>query len=551
MYYRQRKSRVGTAFPPVHQITTIPASVGGVNALDSLMMMPPQDCIYCFNLMPSEYGQRVRAGYQEWATNMTGAVRTVLPYESSTQSFANDRLWAVTSEGLYDVTNSTSTPVLDANATFTVTGDGTQAGFGVHAEWTDDSAEHYLFYADAENGIWQYTENPDEWSRPVWLQPDPADPDNLTLPFPVADVAFVAVHKQRIWVILKDSTDAWYSPVASVAGTFRKFTFGAKMEHGGFLQGLFTWSVDGGDGLNDYLVGVSRGGDVLVYRGSDPALTDWELVGSWFIGETPRSRRIAYEVGSDMYILSVFGISSIRDLLQGVNTNELRNSPSAKVNRFLRADVIAGKDLSEWQLTQNPSDGFFQIVTPRPGLGAYVQYAQNINTKAWGFWEGVPMTCADSWNGDYYFGAAGGILYVYTGDQDGVLIDRSGGVPVNFRSLTSFQSPDGEHGTWHQVGVIRGIGVLTGSVSVTIKAIYDYDIDAIVPAPPAVPTASGSLWDSAIWDADTWGGGVTGGSVERGTLGFGRVVAIAISGQSIGRGNLVGYDYSYRKGNFL
>ena len=65
MYARQRTlSRYGKAAQPTAQSMTVPAPVGGINAYDSLMQMPPNDCIYAYNLMPVEYGLRLRKGYE-------------------------------------------------------------------------------------------------------------------------------------------------------------------------------------------------------------------------------------------------------------------------------------------------------------------------------------------------------------------------------------------------------------------------------------------------------------------------------------------------------
>jgi hypothetical protein len=115
MVYRTNRGRLGAAFKPTVQVQSIPASVGGVNKLDALMRMPLEDCIYTYNLMPVERGLQLRKGYREWATGAgTGEVRTLLPYESPSQSSAQDRLWAVTNEGIYNVTSfSETTPTKD------------------------------------------------------------------------------------------------------------------------------------------------------------------------------------------------------------------------------------------------------------------------------------------------------------------------------------------------------------------------------------------------------------------------------------------------------
>ena len=459
-YIRQRTlGRYGKPVQPDIQAYTFPASVGGVNAVESLMLMPPQDCLYTFNLMPSEYGMRLRKGYRQWATGCVESpqraenvdVHSIIPFESNIQNAANDRLFAVTAEGIWDVTLfNTITPFQEV--TFAQTED--PSGYGVWCEFTGDSAGsglrgHYLFYADGLNGIWQYEEATDAWQQPLssngsgdnsappaagsWYYRNSAVADNdvtninYYLGFSVDDVAFVMVFKQRIWVILEDEDDAWYLPVASVAGELKRFTFGSKMPHGGNLQGLYNWTVDGGDGVDDMLVALSRGGDVIVYQGEDPEITPdgssvgpWSTRGAWFIGETPQSRRLAIDYGPDLYLLSTFGLTSLSDLLRGQPLTG--QTPSRKINRFLRADVEQGKNESAWQLVSHPADGFLQIITPKPAQTPYVQYNMNMQTGAWGFWEGVPIFGGDSWNGDYFMGGPNGVVYINDGTLDGTEI---------------------------------------------------------------------------------------------------------------------------------
>ena len=468
-YQRQRTlGRYGRPNQQTLQPFTFPACITGVNAVDSLMQMPATDCLYTYNLMPAEYGMRLRKGYREWAINCiqdtdpqtapNQDVRTIIPFESNIQDPANDRLFAVTPEGIWNVTlfNDTAPDhvVSDADGWLQKTD---PAGFGVFTEFTGDAAGdglrgHYLFYADGLNGVWQYEEALDAWERPFakggnapqgqtpatdppagWYyrnlqQPDSTQSDYY-LAFPVDNVAFVMVHKQRIWVILEDEDDAWYLPTASVAGELKLFTFGSKMPHGGNLMGLYNWTVDGGDGVDDFLVAVGRGGDVIMYSGEDPEITPdgssigpWQTKGTWFIGETPASRRLATAWGPDLFILSTYGLTSLMNMLQGSPIQS--TSPSKKVNRFLRVDVENGKDLYDWQLTIHPADGFMQIVTPKPAQTPYIQYNMNLQTAGWGFWEGVPIHCGFSWNGDYFMGGNDGVVWINDGVLDGTEIAK-------------------------------------------------------------------------------------------------------------------------------
>jgi len=571
---RKPTSRYGQPVPPTVQAASLPASTGGVNAYDPLVTMPPADCIYTFNLMPSEYGLQLRKGYREWSQGIEGSVRTLIAYDSASEDPSKDRLWAVTEFGIWNVTISSGAltyTVVTEISDIVVTEDGLDtvitegaappeqdvvfsenddpAGYGVYTEWTNDASTHYLFYADALNGIYQYTEA-GGWAVPTgWTYDDPDNP-GTPLPFPVEDVCFVMAHKLRIWVILENSDDAWYSPIASVAGDFTKFTFGAKMPHGGYLQGLWTWSLDGGNGVDDFLVGVSRGGDVLVYKGSDPSLPDWQQVGAWFVGETPNSRRLVNEHGSDMYILSTYGVTSLRDLLQGSVAYENRSSPSAKVNRFLRADIQNSKDRYGWQMTSYPGDGFLQIITPPPSNTPFLQYNQTTSTQAWGFWRGVPALCGVTWNGHYFMGGEG-VVYLYDGVLDGTTLDGEVGQPIQFQIMTSFQAPNNNHATYKRSGVIRTVGVISGTIALSVKAIFDYNVAATVQPPPPAANTGENLWGIGVWNSSVWGYGLTGRSYPAATLGYGRVMAIAMAGSATSRITVAGWDVMYTEGGLL
>jgi hypothetical protein len=397
------------------QSFTFPASVGGINTLSALMGMEVTDCIQAHNCMPSEYGLRLRRGYQEWATIPTGKeIRSIIPYEGQDVLASEDRCWAVTEDGIYNVTlKGDHNPDLDQ--AFATQSDA--AGFGTSVEFTNDTSERFLFYADEENGLFEYSEGTGLWTVPTIVGPD------------VTNVAFVTTWKNRLWLIERSSGDAWYLDPDSKSDNATEFTFGSKFQHGGDLIGIWNWTIDGGDGIDDFLVAVGRGGDVLVYQGVDPNVAagspgGFGLVGSYFIGELPESRRVAAEYGGQLYILSTFGVISVSDLLQGVAPLDPGKTPSAKINRGLRDLVEQGKDDRQWSLNIYPSDGFLQIVMPydftKPSLAA--QFNQNLMTTAWGQWRNVPVNCANPWSGKYMMGSHDGIVWQYEGELDGTTL---------------------------------------------------------------------------------------------------------------------------------
>jgi hypothetical protein len=504
--------------------------------------MPGEDCIYTYNLMPVERGLQLRQGYREWATGAgTGDVRTIISYESPSQSAANDRLWAVTKEGIYNVTSfSETTPTKDV--TFGTTTD--PAGFGVYCEFTNDASDHFLFFADALNGIHQYKEGTG-WSVPAgWTYADGGGA------FPVADVVFVMVHKLRIWVILEDSDDAYYLPVSSISGTLTKFTFGSKMDHGGDLMGLWSWTVDGGAGVDDMLVGVSRGGDVMVYQGQDPSLDDFWMIGNWFIGRTPNSRRLVASYGSEIYVLSTFGVTALKDLLSGVSADTLRNSPSYKINRALRLAILQDSSSQEWALNIHPADGFMQVVAPYASNAEPIMYNQNLTTQAWGYWEGVPILCGASWKGEYYMGSASGVTQQYFGVLDGTTLAGAAGEPVEYRTLTSFQ-PLTNHASFKRAGFIRTLAISSDIESFNTRAVWDYEENSAIPQSTAPLGTYGAIWDTDTWDNAIWDATTEGRSYPKGALGLGRTFAIAMRGQANVRIEVIGWDVMFTEGGLL
>ena len=536
MVYSRRPGRLGTAPQATIQPMTVPASIGGVNALNSLMQMPPSDCIYTYNLMPSEYGMRMRKGYREWSTGCPSDVHTLIPYDHQRGDQAKDRLFAACAEGIYNITLfGTTAPVQEV-----AFGDNSiGAGYGVFTNFTTGADDILVLYADENNGLHQYDGDSFAWSIPAIQNVDPAD------------IAFVTTHKQRVWMIEQGSADAWYLGVDAVAGPATKFNFGSKFKHGGRLMGLWSWTVDGGDGVDDFLVAVSRSGDVLVYYGSDPSQPDWSLRGSYFIGEIPNSRRVAVERGAELYILSTFGLVSVRDLLNGVYHADTAEGSAAKIARLLRGNVVALVEERDWQMVVHPADGFMQIITPWATVdGNPEQYVMNILTDAWGWWRGVPALCGENWLGEYFLGAPDGVVYIHDGVLDGTKLDGTIGVPIEWRTLTSFQ-PYGEHGQYLKAELVRTVGVVSGVVSLNIRAIYDYNIGELIKAPPSPLVSGTNVWDTGLWDVDLWDSGSVGDNVKLGAAGIGRTMAIGSRGFAEARITIIGWDVMFQQGGLV
>lgn len=553
--YRQRTLGVlGRAQKPAVRSMQIPACVGGINALSSLAQMPLEDCILAFNLMPSELGMELRKGFREWANEIGGAgteeeVRALVFFNGQQADHSDDAIFAMTPQGIYNVTLFNT---VDPTAVFTwaVTG-GAKAGYGSFTNFANDAEDHFIYYADVENGLHEYDAETTTWTAVTGLTVDNG------LGVQVAwglegDVTYVTGHKLRLWLTVDDSGDAWYLPVESNAGEVFKFTFGSKFSHGGYLMGLWSWSYESTQGIEDYLVAISRAGDVLIYKGSDPTQIDWILVGSYFIGEVTSSRNIAMNYGSEMYVLSTYGLTNLSDLIKGVEAYQLGASPTTKIARILRRDLFDEKESKDWGMAINATGGFLQIHGPydpaRPDEA--LQYNQNLLTQAWGIWRGVPVQSAAFIEGNYYMGTQVGQVLINDGTIDGTLLDGTLGQPVDFEVLTAF-NPGDNPSQYKNVGFIRTVGILEGQAAISVIPIYDYAIQDSAPPPVPISATNLTRWDIGVWDVDNWDFAITGSSVVTGGVGWGRVVAVSLRGSSDLSIIVTGWDLMYTPGGLL
>ena len=135
------------------QITRMPAPFKGIDARSPLAAASLDVCIYCYNLVPQDGGLGLRKGYRERQIDLDDgngiSVNTIVPYDGLEADGSEDRLFAVTNEGIWDVTDQGGTPEL--KVTF---GNQTKdAGFGPSATFVTDAGDRYLAYADSLNGL--------------------------------------------------------------------------------------------------------------------------------------------------------------------------------------------------------------------------------------------------------------------------------------------------------------------------------------------------------------------------------------------------------------
>lgn len=518
-----------------------PAPVGGVNAIDGLASPMFQDAIYAFNMVPSQYGMKVRDGYTEWCTNVgDGGVRTIIPYVSTLA--AQDKLFAAAEDGIYDVTASSASP--SSVLTFVTADD--DSGYGQYVNFINIGGSKFILYCDETNGYHLYTQATDTWAAVAAGtsagQIDGVDP---------GDFCFVMIWKSRVWFVQKDTGDAWYLPVGQVTGKVTKFNFSNKFKQGGYLVGLWNWTVDGGEGIDDYLVAISSAGDVVVYKGTDPdTAATFDQRGVYYIGPTPAGRRCAGSFGGELYLLSSYGLVPISKLMSGQVVIDTSILVSRKITPLINIDMAQSRTMTGWEVKLLPSQNLLMVSTPKLDNFDYIQYVQSLDTRGWALYRDFPYDTGDSWNGTFYVGTADNRVLIHSGTLDNVtLATPTEGDEIEFSILTWYQDLN-TSGQNKITQFIRPTFIAEAVPAYGVLARYDYDLTEALAVPiPSTPT--GDVWDVAVWDTAVWGVGVITSNLLSGGSGMGRSVAIALRGTSSAKTTLVRFDLTFTFGNVL
>lgn len=534
-----------------HKLESYPAPVGGWNARDSYAAMPPTDAITLVNWLPDVGGIRCRKGYSEWATDMVDPIGTVMGYFPPTEAFSAaefiptpsevpGELFACTDGDIFDVTASTDA----ATSVVTLSGNA-NAGWFSHTQMSNSGGSWLLACSEADG---YYTYDGTTWTKRVAGasagQINGVDP---------ATLCFVTLFKRRPWFIQKNTTKAWYLPVDSISGTIAAFDFGPLFKHGGHLAYLANWTIDAGEGIDDFLVVVSSSGDVLVYKGTDPAsASTFALQGSWYVGQIPVGRRAFTQYGGDLLILSTEGLFPLSYVTRGgAGTLQATNKEyTSKIRGEIGKDLQYSFALQGWQMLLHPSERILLVNVPDYSASVSRQYAMSTVFNEWGLHEGVPIFCLGSHAGYSFAGTQDGrVLLIFSGQLDNVLYGTSTGSGVSGRIIPAFSTFGAPSLEKHMLMVrCNFLAADTPGIEVNVNVNYN------LAQPTATPTygdSGNAQWDTAVWDTSKWAGAQRPYSVWASVNGIGFAAAATLNTLTLAGSVMTSIDYMYEVGGPL
>lgn len=479
------------------QVVSRPAPVGGLNARDPYAAMPAGDAKTLLNLIPDVGGLRVRPGYREWAINVPSdaAVRSVHAYEdiTFTSVVASDPpvtipggLFAVTDSDILDITDTTNAPA----SVYTLSG-STGAG-QAYSTMFSNGAGQFLILCSEEDGFLKY-------DGTTWAAGSTTGVSPGNLVYPLA-------WKRRLWFVERDSTSAWYLGLDAISGAATEFDFGPLFKHGGYLAYLASWTIDAGEGIDDLLVAVSSSGDVLVYKGTNPA-SDFGLVGSWFIGQIPVGRKGHCQYGGDLLLLSLDGLFPMSFVTRG-GTSLLQASSkeyASKIKALFNQELRLAAGTVGWAMFLHPSERILVVTVPTYNGLPEKQFVLNTTLNAWCQFDNIPVLSTCFAYGYSFAGTDDGrVLLLFTGAYDNVAYGESVGEAIYSvvqPASEYFENPIGTK----QFLMIRPLFLSMDKPVVTAGIVTDFAASARKTSDILYRNVEvGAIWDVGLWDEGVW-----------------------------------------------
>jgi hypothetical protein len=465
-----RRSQVPTSRHLVSTSQSVPAPIWGWDALNPVAKMPPDHAIRLVNWFPQTSWVELRNGYIQHADCGTG-----LPVESlmAYQGLISAQLFAVSDDSVFDVTTDSVTTEVTGldNARVQHTNFATTGGNFLYCV----NGADVPFYYDGSSWA-TATITGSGIDATEWVYPN--------------------VFKNRLFFIKNNSTSFDYLPVDSIQGTAAKFELGGLMSMGGYLMAMGTWSIDAGDGPDDYAVFVTSRGQVIIYRGSDPGeADDWALVGVFNMG-APIGRRCVVRVGADMAIICIDGVLPLSKAMIFERAAAVKISLTERIQRVMNESARAYKDHFGWQLISYPQGTRCILNVPVEENVTQEQYVMNTITGAWCKFTGQNGSCWELLNDNLYFGDNSGI--VHHADSNGT--DNGEGIEADMMTAFFDYGSPGANKRWVEC---QPLITTDSQVIPGIAFNVDFKEDAPLSVPDSVIEYAAE-WDLSAWDQAVW-----------------------------------------------
>lgn len=479
--------------------------------------MPVGDAVILDNFLPRTADVISRNGYNVWASGLGGPVETLMEYDQG----GAHKLFGAANGKIFDVSVNAAVgaPVVT----------GKISNRWQHAQFGTPGGQ----FITAVNG----SDTPLQYDGTNWSNSTIAGA-GLT----ASKLVNVNAYEQRLFFCENFKLGFWYLPITQITGTATYFDLASLATLGGYLQAIATWTVDGGQGPQNYAVFVTSRGQAIVYQGLDPSSASlWTLVGIYRIG-APIGRRCTLQYGSDLLIVTQDGVFPLSQaLITGRATPRIAVTDKIS-GAVANATTLYGNNFG-WQMLLYPLGNYGLVNVPTAEDSIAQQYIWSSITQQWARFMNQNAICWSLFNEKLYFGdPLGNVMLADNGNSD------NGSVIVGevLPAFDYFDSP----GAIKQFQLCRPVFNAGGSVSPAVNINVDFDTTPPVSVPNSV--AGGSPWDISPWNTSLWAPGL---AIRKNFIGVNGVgyagslhTKVSSKTQNI---TLLSVDYIYSIGGFI
>ena len=577
---------------------SVPAPIGGWNGRDSLAQMAPTDAVQMVNWYPTPTDVTMRKGYTKSSTGITGAVNTLMNYPTT----SGYKLFAAASSRIYDATSSSATQVFsslssdklqyvnmtntsgsyliacngadpvtiyDGTRWFTVAttttaqtiSSITRGGTGNLTATVTTASAHGLV---TNNRVTISGATPTEFNGTYVITVTGTTTFTYTMAVaPSGNASVVGIYttigitgvnsntfinvnlfKNRLYFTQKDTLACWYLDVNAIGGTANPLYFGSIARNGGYLQAMGTWTLDAGQGADDYAVFVTSMGETIVYNGTDPtSATTWALKGVWQLGQT-FNRKCFFKWSGDLLLLTQDGLVPLASALQSSRLDPRVNLTDKIYYPISQACTNYFSNFG-WQIQYFASENM--LILNIPVSSGMEQYVMHTITKSWARFTGIQAYCWEvSGDNTMHFGGDGFVGNFYTASSD-----AGSNITAAVQQAYSYFDTPGQNKRFTMVRpILQSDG---GTPSVLCGLSVDFqpiDNTGAISFNPSSQTVG--IWDSAKWDANNWGGGLITTRIWQGVTGIGFAGSINLTAVAQGiELHWASTDYVFEAGGVL
>ena len=557
--------------------TSLAAPIGGWNARDSLANMNPLDAVTLVNFFPTPTDITLRGGYTKYSTGITGVVNSLMNYSGT----STQQLFAAAGSVIYRADNPTAVSVFTGlteskfqhvnvstgGGNFLTAVNGSDAamlydGIAWSKMATTSTAQtissithvgtlatlttavaHGLATGNrvtisgaaptAYNGVFVITVTGTTTFTYTTLT-TPATNATVVGSYTVNGITgvdsstliHVNLFKNRLYYTQKNSLKVYYLGVNAISGAASVLDFGGIARNGGYIQAMGTWTLDAGQGVDDYAVFVTNMGEVIVYNGTDPSdAATWALKGVWQLGQT-FNRRCFFKWSGDLLLLTQDGIVPLASALQSSRLDP-RINITDKIYYAVSQAATSYYNNFGWQINYFASQNM--LIFNIPTDFGNEQYVMHTITKSWARFTGINAYCFEvSGKVGMYFGSNGYVGSFYDGNSD-----AGANITATAQQAYSYFN---SAGVLKRFTLVRPIlqtynGVPTVLCNINVDFQTENALSQISFNPPLTNVGT---WDVSLWDAGIWSGGVITSKLWQGVTGIGFAGSININVASSG-----------------